>query len=182
VFVGVSQRCRRATSHAGLDNETGRQLRRPYGSKLSAVSRKRWRTVPDLPATSSRHSGLPPGLLMMPRILSEHSAAASSKQRHHPANQRPRRLNESLGEIGICNAPWRNYRTPVCRWRLKPSELQVLLPHWHSNMRNVRPEDGSRMLVMNLGCSPHVKQRGEVGCRAAFLMLVQNAEKNLQAS
>jgi hypothetical protein len=75
-----------------------------------------------------------------------------------------------------------NYRTPVRRWRLKPSELQVLLPHRHSNMRNMRPEDGSRMLVMNLGCSPHVKQRGEVGCRAAFLMLAQNAEKSLRTS
>src|ERR1700682_5303491 len=104
------------------------------------------------------------------------------KPRHHPANQRPRRLNKSLGEIGMYNVPGGNYRLPVRRWRLKPSELQVLSPHWHSNMRKVRPEDGSSMLVMNLGCSTHVKQRGEVRCRAAFLMLAQNAEKSLRAS
>jgi hypothetical protein len=49
-------------------------------------------------------------------------------------------------------------------------------------MRKVRPEDGSSMLVMILGCSPHVKQRGEVGCRAGFLMPPQNAGKSLRAS
>ena len=44
-------------------------------------------------------------------------------------------------------------------------------------MRNVRPEDGSRMLVMNLGCSPQVKQRGEVGCRAAFFARTECREE-----
>jgi hypothetical protein len=55
------------------------RLRRAYGSKLSAVSRKTWRTVPDLSAISSRHSGLSPSLSMMSRIMSEHTAAASSQ-------------------------------------------------------------------------------------------------------
>jgi len=36
-------------------------------------------------------------------------------------------------------------------------------------MWKVRPVGGSSMLVMNLGCSPHFKQRGEIGFgRACF--------------
>jgi hypothetical protein len=42
----------------------GYQLGRPYGSNVSAVSRKRCRIVPDASATSSRHSGLSPSLAM----------------------------------------------------------------------------------------------------------------------
>jgi hypothetical protein len=43
------------------------------------------------------------------------------------------------------------------------SEIQVLLPHWQSNIWNIRPVGGSGMLVVNFGCSPHFKQGGEVG-------------------
>jgi hypothetical protein len=39
-----------------IDDYQCRQLRRPYGSKVSAVIRNRWRTAPDSSATSSRHS------------------------------------------------------------------------------------------------------------------------------
>jgi hypothetical protein len=46
----------------------GYQLGRPYGSNVSAVSRKRCRIVPDASATSSRHSGLSPSLAMVSRI------------------------------------------------------------------------------------------------------------------
>jgi hypothetical protein len=50
------------------------------------------------------------------------------------------------------------------------SETQVRLPHLHSNMWNVRAVGGSSILLRNLDCSPHFKQRGEVGCCAGFSM------------
>ena len=59
------------------------------------------------------------------------------------------------------------------------SETQVLLPHWHSNKWNVRPVGGSSILLINFGCSPHFKQRGEVGCCAGSFMPAQNADKGL---
>jgi hypothetical protein len=38
-------------------------------------------------------------------------------------------------------------------------------------MWNVRPAEGLNMLVMNFGCAPHFKQRGEVGfSRSCFSM------------
>jgi len=38
-------------------------------------------------------------------------------------------------------------------------------------MWNVRPADRFNMLVMNFGCSPHFKQRGEIGFwRSGFSM------------
>jgi hypothetical protein len=43
------------------------------------------------------------------------------------------------------------------------SDVQDFSPHRHSNMWNVRPAEGLNMLVMNFGCAPHSKQRGEVG-------------------
>jgi hypothetical protein len=43
------------------------------------------------------------------------------------------------------------------------SITQVLLPHSHSNIRNLRLVDGSSMLVTNVGCSSHLEQRGEIG-------------------
>jgi hypothetical protein len=56
-----------------------RQLRRPYGSKVFAAIRKRWRAAPASSTTSSRHSGLSPSLAMVSRIISEHAPAASSQ-------------------------------------------------------------------------------------------------------
>jgi hypothetical protein len=51
---------------------------------------------------------------------------------------------------------------------------QVLLPHSHSNMRNLRPVGGSSMLTVNVGCSPHFGQRGEIGLgEACFSMPVK---------
>ena len=35
------------------------------------------------------------------------------KPRHHPANLRARRLNESLGGFGMCNGPCGNYKIPA---------------------------------------------------------------------
>ena len=42
------------------------------------------------------------------------------------------------------------------------SETQVLLPHSHSNIWNVRPVGGSGMLETKRGCLPHFEQHGEV--------------------
>jgi hypothetical protein len=57
----------------------------------------------------------------------------------------------------------------------------LLLPHQHSNMRNVRPEDGSRKLVMNLGCSGMLSSGDRLAAVLLFFMLAQNAEMNLRA-
>jgi hypothetical protein len=63
------------------------------------------------------------------------------------------------------------------------SEIQVLLPHRHSNMWKIRPAEGLGMLVLNVGCSAHFKQRGEVGLgRSRVSMAAQNTGKTLQAS
>jgi hypothetical protein len=70
--------------------------------------------MPDLSATSSRRSGLSPSLVTMSRIMLGVPLRPRPKPRHHPANQRPRRLNKSLGKIGMCNAPSGYYRTRVC--------------------------------------------------------------------
>lgn len=51
----------------------------------------------------------------------------------------------------------------VRRHRSEFSEIQVLLPHWQSNIRNVRPVRDSSVLVTNLGCLPHLWQRGKIG-------------------
>jgi hypothetical protein len=51
------------------------------------------------------------------------------------------------------------------------SDVHDFSPHRHSNMWNVRPAEGLNMLVMNFGCAPHFKQRGEVGfSRSCFSM------------
>jgi len=56
------------------------------------------------------------------------------------------------------------------------SDVQDFSPHRHSNMWNVRPAEGLNMLVMNFGCAPHSKQRGEVGFFAIlFFHAAQNA-------
>jgi tripartite-type tricarboxylate transporter receptor subunit TctC len=68
------------------------RVRRPYRSKVSAVSRKRWRMVPASSATSSRHSGPSLSLAMMSRIMSEHAIAASS----HAASSSPTSTGMSL--------------------------------------------------------------------------------------
>jgi hypothetical protein len=46
------------------------------------------------------------------------------------------------------------------------SDVQLLLPHLHSNIWKVRPDTGSSMLVVKLGASPHFEQSGDTGfCR-----------------
>jgi hypothetical protein len=75
-----------------IDDYQCRQLRRPYGSKVSAVIRNRWRTAPDSSATSSRHSGPSLSLAMVSRIISEHAVAASSQA----ASSSPRSTGTSL--------------------------------------------------------------------------------------
>jgi hypothetical protein len=63
------------------------------------------------------------------------------------------------------------------------SEIQVLLPHRHSNMWKIRPAEALGMLVMNAGCSAHFRQRGEVGAgRSRVSMVAQNTRKTLRAS
>jgi hypothetical protein len=43
------------------------------------------------------------------------------------------------------------------------SGIQILLPHLQPNIWNVWPFLGSRMLLMNSGCSPHLEQHGGTG-------------------
>jgi hypothetical protein len=43
------------------------------------------------------------------------------------------------------------------------SDVQLLLPHLHSNIWKVRPDTGSSMLVVKLGASPHFKRLGDTG-------------------
>src|ERR1700688_3537266 len=63
------------------------------------------------------------------------------------------------------------------------SETHVRLPHWHSNMWNVRPVGGSSILLINFGCPPHFKQRGEVGFwLSCFSMPHRNPGTILRAS
>jgi hypothetical protein len=51
------------------------------------------------------------------------------------------------------------------------TDIQLLFPHRHSNMRKVRPVVESRMRVIKVGCCPHREQGGQVGfCRSCFSM------------
>jgi hypothetical protein len=84
-------------------HKRGRQLRRPYLSNVSAVSRKRWRMPPALSATSSRHSGLSRRPSMMVRIRSLQTFEPHPKRQHRPREWRARRLNKSPGGFEMCN-------------------------------------------------------------------------------
>jgi hypothetical protein len=59
------------------------------------------------------------------------------------------------------------------------SDIQVLLPHLHSNIWNIRPVGGSGILVVNFGCSRHLKHGGEVGSGRAccFSMGAKNLRR-----
>ena len=127
-----------AVSHQRRDgvwrarNERGRQLRRPYLSNVSAVSRKIWRMPPALSATSSRHSGLSLSLAMVSR--QSMPLRPHPKPPHHPANRRARRLNESLGGFGMCNGSCENYTILARKCRHDTGHFQT----GHCNIQ-IRP-------------------------------------------
>src|SRR5258707_3092067 len=50
------------------------------------------------------------------------------------------------------------------------SDTQVLLPHLHSNMWNMRPFGGASVLLMKPGFSPHFIQGGGLGFLSCFFM------------
>jgi hypothetical protein len=60
--------------------------------------------VPDLFATSSRHSGLSPSRAIVSRIIQSMPLRPRPKPRHCPATRRARRWNDSLGGFGMFNA------------------------------------------------------------------------------
>ncbi len=64
------------------------------------------------------------------------------------------------------------------------SDTQVLLPHLHSNMWNMRPFGGSSVLLMKPVFSPHFMQGGELGFWSCFSMPdaqdAENAVRTIQ--
>ena len=96
-------------------------------------------------------------------------SVGGSVRRPHAPPRWGRFLDTRYGELGQSFGP------PLRRpYFFILSAIQVLFPHWHSNMWNVRPVGGSSMLVMNWGCSPHFKQRGAAGLgRSCFSVSVK---------
>lgn len=81
---------------------------RAYGSKVSAVRRKRYRMVPASSTTSNRHSGLSFRRAMVSQIMSEHAVADHARPRRHSAHRPARRLYGCCAGFGMCHGPCRS--------------------------------------------------------------------------
>jgi hypothetical protein len=130
------------------------------------------------PLSTAIRSGLStPGDPARPFDMGTKSAVRSGPRRSAKLKRAKRRtgLPVRLG-TSACSA----FRDP--RNRPVPSATRLMPDRYLEVRCLLRPEDGSRMLVINWGRSPHVQRREEVSCSAAFFMLAQNAEKNLRAS